>query len=493
MELARAVKISISDSQNISLDIVKRLAKEGFKAFFVGGVVRDMVMVGQDHKPSDFDILTNAPTDEIIRIFSGERVKKVGKAFAICMVNGIEVASCRSDSDMDNFPECDLACRDITINSMAFDPLSGMLIDPFDGRKDITDKIIRFTGSPDDRILEDPLRMVRACRFASLINGNIDDLALDSIIRYRHLTTTYSSNKNSNTDNKNITIYNTNINGYVSPERIRYEILKAMSHKKPSLFFKALHSAGVLELIFPSLARCDNLDGGPHHGESVLEHCLLTGDALSARNPILRLAGYLHDAGKYDAAQIKDGQITFPEHEKMVDAVIYDLKNLRFSIEEIKFIEAVIRTHMRPLTPDSTPKAVRRLLAFLKEHDVKWQTFMQMRIADKAANLAKHPYNRSDIRLRVGKIWSELTNGQLKGGKLPLSIKDLAISGHDVMEILNITPGPEVGRVMNYLFECVIDEPSLNNFEALRELVIQYLNIACNSLKPQLAAIKATI
>ena len=155
----------------------------------------------------------------------------------------------------------------------------------------------------------------------------------------------------------------------------------------------------------------------------------------------------------------------------MVDAVICDLKNLRFSVEEIKFIEAVIRTHMRPLTPDSTPKAVRRLLAFLKEHDVKWQTFMQMRIADKAANLAKHPYNRSDIRLRVGKIWTELKNGGLKGGKLPLSIKELAISGHDVMEILNIPPGPEVGKVMGYLFESVLDDPSLNDYDSLKSLV----------------------
>lgn len=444
------IKSRASDGQNLSLDIVKQLAAEGFKAFFVGGAVRDKVMMGQDYNPSDFDILTNADLDQIAAIFqkSGEIVKTVGKAFAVCMVNGVEVASCRSDSDIDNFPECDLARRDITINSMAFDPLSETLIDPFGGQKDIADKIIRFTGLPDDRILEDPLRMVRACRFASMIDGTIGEETLLSILQYRTLVTEK-----------------------VAPDRIRCEILKAMAHKKPSIFFKNLHKARLLELIFPSLSRCDSLDGGPHHGESVLEHCLLTGDALSARNPVLRLAGYLHDAGKYDAAQIKDGQITFPEHEKMVDAVIRDLKNLRFSVEEIKFIEAVIRTHMRPLTPDSTPKAVRRLLAFLKEHDVKWQTFMQMRIADKAANLAKHPYNRSDIRLRVGKIWTELRNGGLKGGKLPLSIKELAISGHDVMEILNIPPGPEVGKVMNYLFESVLDDPSLNDYDSLKSLV----------------------
>ncbi len=466
--------MKIHDEKDRSFHIARRLINEGFKAFFVGGVVRDMLMMGKEHEPSDFDILTNAPLDKIMSIFAGEKVKQVGKSFSVCIVNGIEVASCRSDSyrtlqdsslglasDLSessqiytHFPECDLSYRDITINSMALDPISGAIIDPFGGKKDIVDRVIRFTGSPDDRILEDPLRMVRVCRFASLINGTIDSSSLDSIIKYRHLL------------NSNNTI--------VAPERIRYEIIKAMSHKKPSLFFRNLHKVQLLELIFPSLSRCDTLDGGPHHGESVMEHCLLTGDALSAINPILRLAGYLHDAGKYEAAQIKDGYLTFPDHEKMVDTVIYDLHKLRFSSEEIKFIGAVIRTHMRPLTPDSTPKAVRRLLAFLKEHDVKWQIFMQMRIADKAANLAKHPYSREDIKLRVRKIWNELNSSQLKGSKLPLSMKELAISGHDVMEIINISEGPEVGKVMSYLFDCVLDEPTLNTFESLKELAIRF-------------------
>ncbi|MBF0204792.1 MAG: CCA tRNA nucleotidyltransferase, partial [Desulfamplus sp.] len=465
--------------KNKSLDIVKKLTKEGFNALFTGGAVRDMVI---GFEPADFDIVTNAPCEDIFRIFAGagEKVKKAGKTFAVCLVNDIDVASCRSDSSdsytakgttivseektstsegTTSFPECDLAHRDITINSMAFDPLSGFLIDPFGGRKDLAKKIIRFTGNPEHRIAEDPLRMVRACRFVSWLQGEFAHTTLLSIINNRHLVVEK-----------------------IAPERIRYEIVKAMSHKKPSHFFRALHITGLLELILPSLSRCADLDGGPHHGETVLEHCLLSGDALSPRKPILRLAGYLHDAGKYDTATIKDGHITFPDHEKMGKAVIRDLQNLRFSNEEIKFVDAVINTHMRPLTPDSTPKAVRRLLAFLKAHDISWQTFMQMRIADKAANLAKYPYKPEDIRLRVDKIWQELKNRKINGcASHPLSILDLDITGNDIMKILDIPSGYKVGQIINYLFEQVLDNPDLNNFESLKKMLHLLYNNNCRA------------
>jgi len=456
MDGSRGIRSSLEKKESLnkeSLNIVRRLTEEGFKALFAGGAVRDMVM---EREPSDFDIVTNASAEEILEIFAAKKVRKVGKSFEVCMVNGVEVAPCRNNSSRQqekplSFPEEDLAHRDITINSMAFDPLTGSLIDPFGGREDLAEKVIRFTGSPEDRIGEDPLRMVRACRFASLIQGRFAPSTLMTIREQRHLLVKRCA-----------------------PERLHHEILKGMEQTKPSLFFKALQSAALLELIFPSLSKCADLDGGKHHGETVFEHCLLSGDALSPRKPLLRLAGYLHDAGKYDAAQIKDGELTFPDHEMMGEAVLADLQTLRFSSEEIKFVDAVIKTHMRPLKADSTPRAVRRLLAFLKSHDVTWQSFMQMRIADKSANLAKPPYNREDIRVRVEKIRQELRCGELKGSSFPLSAQDIEISGHDIMAILNISPGPDVGKIATHLFECVLDEPSVNNFERLKEIAINY-------------------
>ncbi len=425
--LAGGMEAITSETFAKALNIVKHLISNGFKAYFAGGAVRD-ILLGKTSR--DFDIVTNAPIELLPNVFKGKTVKTVGKSFSVCIVDDMEVASCRSglsknsdrsgksdrpddlerlkrsdglsrsnrsESDQNcnhdktnnghipngdsAFPECDLAYRDITINSMAFDPLSNTLIDPFSGRKDLDEKIIRFTGNSEKRIAEDPLRMVRACRFVSALQGTFAPSSLQAIRRYGHL-----------------------LMEHTAFERIHHEILKAMTHQKPSRFFKALHTAGLLELIFPSLNRCVDLDGGPWHGETVFEHCMLTGDALSPRRPLLRLAGYLHDAGKYDAAAIKGGKPTFAGHEKMGRQVLDDLEKLRFSTREIRYIDAVIKTHMRPLKADTTPKAVRRLLAFLKSHDITWQEFMRMRIADKSANLAKPSYTLSEVKLRVSKI-----------------------------------------------------------------------------------------
>lgn len=458
----------------IALNLVKHLNSNGFKAYFAGGAVRDMLL-GKTSR--DFDIVTNAPMEVIPALFRGKTVKTVGKSFSVCIVEGVEVASCRFKNkpheqynkpgeqhlkdytchvqthgtttfpEDPDFPQCDLACRDLTINSMAFDPLSNTLIDPFAGQRDLNLKMIRFTGDPEERIGEDPLRMVRACRFISALQGTAAPSTLSAIRKNARLL----------------------MDGNSALERIQPEIVKAMTHKKPSLFFKALHTAGLLKLIFPSLNRCVDLEGGPHHGETVFEHCMMTGDALSPHRPLLRLAGYLHDTGKYDAAVIKEGQLTFAGHEKMGHQVIHDLEKLRFSISDIRYIDAVIKTHMRPLREDTTPRAVRRLLAFLKSHDITWQEFMRIRIADKSANLAKSPYTMTDIKVRISIIQKEMYH--TKG--TAFTLRDLALNGHEIMEILNIPPGKTVGKIMKQLFEMVLDNPELNRHTTLKGYLVE--------------------
>ncbi|MEA1967822.1 MAG: CCA tRNA nucleotidyltransferase, partial [Thermodesulfobacteriota bacterium] len=335
--------------------IIEKLETCGYRAYIVGGAVRDMIL---DESILDFDIVTDASLNEIQAIFhlihKKKKVKKVGSTFKICIVNDIEVAASRSDDLQSPFPENDLGKRDFTMNSMAYDLFSDRIIDPFSGQEDLKQRIIRFTKSPEMRIKEDPLRMVRACRFVSKIKGKIDPASLDAIKRHKDL-----------------------IPEKVAMERIRLEILKAMEYEKPSMFFQALHRTELLEHIFPSLDRCFDLDGGPHHGETVFEHCMLVGDALSPKKPLLRIAGYLHDAGKYDAAEFKDGKLTFPGHEKKKDKILADLKNLKFSREEIKYIDSIITVHMRPLTEKSTPKAIRRILVLLEKHQLSYHDFLR--------------------------------------------------------------------------------------------------------------------
>ncbi len=425
--------------------IIERLQKNGFAGYIAGGAVRDMVL---KRKSNDIDILTNASLDKIQTIFADQKVKKVGRLFPICIVNGIEVSSGRGELDKADFLKSDLAKRDFTMNAMAFDPVTKKIVDPFNGKGDIKKRVIRFTDNPEKRIKEDPVRMIRACRFAAMIDGHISKKSLKAIIAAQDL-----------------------LDGGVAKERIGHEIIRAMALSKPSWFFKALKSCDLLTKIFPSLERCYNLDGGPHHGETVFEHCMLVGDAISPKYPILRLAGFLHDAGKFDAAITKHGDsglpfLSFPGHEKHTKAVIRDLVKLKFSSKDIAYIKSLIKSHMRPLTHESTPKAVRRLLAMLDDYNLDYKDFMRMRIADKRGNLLKAPYTLSEIRIRLLKLFAEIA------GNSPSREEQLNIKGDDIIKILGVKPGPEIGRIKQILFKKIVDDPELNNYDELKKICL---------------------
>jgi tRNA nucleotidyltransferase (CCA-adding enzyme) len=410
--------------------IITTLHGRGYKAYIAGGAVRDMLL---NQLPEDVDILTDAPARSVAGLFANAR--QVGRSFPIILVNGVEVASCRA-GDARDFPAGDLGMRDFTINSMAWDPVSDTLVDPFSGQRDLADKIIRFTRDPGQRILEDPLRMIRACRFAVRLGGTFADTSLDAILTHAPLIDP--------------------ANGKVTGERIQRELIKAMALDTPSFFFRTLHETGLLAKILPCLDRCFDLGGGPHHGETVFEHNLLVGDALPASQPILRLAGFVHDAGKFDAAGIKAGELTFAGHETHIDAIQQDLERLRFSARDTTYILSLVQAHMRPLTEETTPKAVRRLLSMLDSHHLSFRDFLRMRIADKRGNLAKSPYTLSEIRVRLKKIQAEMSSQAV------FNMNALAISGKDIMEILRLEPGPEVGRIKKMLFERVLEDPCLN-------------------------------
>jgi len=416
--------------------IIDTLKKNGFQAYIAGGAVRDFLL---HKKPDDVDILTNASIKEVTFLFQGQNVKTMGKTFPICCVNGIEISSGRAKFDLKSFPESDLGQRDFTINSMALDPISKKIIDPFNGKKDLEDAVIRFTKDPEQRITEDPVRMIRACRFAAAINGSFSLSSYTLILAFRDLLDTS-----------------------VAKERIHGEVIKAMGLKKPSLFFAALKKTGLLSKIFPSLDRCHGLEGGPHHGETVFEHCMMVGDALPGNRPILRLAGFLHDVGKFDAARQSDGSLTFAGHENDTRAVIQDLERLRFAKKDIDYIVSLIRIHMRPLTAQSSPKAVRRLLARLADRHLDFRDFMRMRIADKKGNLAKNPYTIAEIRVRLKKVFDQME------GQTAFHMNHLMINGNDIIRILGLEPGPDIGRIKQQLFEMVLDDPEVNHYNELK-------------------------
>jgi len=429
--------------------IIKTLCNANYSVHIVGGAVRDLL---SGETPNDFDIVTEAGVNQIIPLFPDYKVDLVGESFNVLIIEGIEVSSYRTDCYHNGeligctpalTIEEDLSRRDLTINSIALCPVSGDIIDPFDGLSDLKNKIIKFTGNPENRIKEDPCRILRACRFLAKIGGTFDD------------ETSYALDTNGR------------LAKTIAPERIRTEIMKAMNTKKASLFFGSMAYIGILEFVLKDLDSCYGLDGGQYHNESVFAHSMIAGDAIHPKFPLLKLAAYLHDIGKYQSSEYDEyDEITFHAHEKIgSDIVKEELKRLKFSNEEIKYISNLIEFHMRSLR-DISPKAMRRLISKFYENDINYKDYLRLKIADRKANLKKNPFTIQEIKVMI-----RLFQAEINCEKPTFSVKDLAINGADVMQVLGIPPGKRVGVILKGLFEAVLNNPELNNREILLELV----------------------
>ena len=416
------------------LEISKRLLETGFQSYMVGGAVRDMFM---GDSPSDFDIATNATPSQLKELFSDCDVNLVGETFGVCIINGTEVATFRKDRNVisgakncevtfaDNIKD-DLIRRDLTINGIAICCQTHKIIDFSNGINHIENKIIKFIGNPLERIEEDPNRIVRACRFFAKIDGVFDLRTKELLHFYRFYMTS------------------------VAPERIRLELLKAMKIQKASKFFHALASIGALEYIFPDLVECICHTHGNHHIEDVFEHMMITGDSISTKFPLLKLAGYLHDIGKPRAWKIgNDGK--FIDHENLGHDILQeDLKRLKFSNDEIEFISNLTRLHMRSSTK-LTPKGVRKTLKKLSESNISLSDHIRLHIADRKGNVG-----------RENKTFGEIRDSLRRFKNCSLTISnfgptDLAVSGGELIEIFNLPKNKIVSDLQKHLVEYVLE------------------------------------
>lgn len=444
--------------------ILQRLNDHGFEAYVVGGAIRDILM---GLKPSDYDITTNAKPDMVMDIFNnveGYTTKFVdAESYKVVSVNGVEIATYRKDIHengktidtvtVDTLQE-DLKRRDFTINAMAVG-LAGFLHDHHGGQRAIEFRTIRFVGNPNERIIEDPNRILRAARFAAKTGFKIQKDSLEAMRAHRKKVDTS-----------------------IAAERIRLEIIKTMKTcKRGSNFFTVLADIDALKYIFPSLDATMDVDGGKQHRETVWEHSLLTGDYMGEHyagkcreNPMLRLAGYLHDVGK-SKPNFKDGDIHFYKHEtKGAEMVEEEMTHLTFVKKEIAFVKNMILLHMNGNIKMS-PKSTRKLLVKLKKSDLTHIDWIIMREADRASNLAKEPINPTKINKLYKKFEHEL-NPATGDGSCPTSMKELAISGTQIQELLGIGPSQIVGVILQYLFDRTVMDPSLNTPEKLKEMVI---------------------
>ena len=432
--------------------IIEMLLNNKYEAYIVGGAVRDYLL---GTKAYDIDIVTSALPDMIEKLFKNHKIKKVGKSFGVILVDDIEVATFRHDKYtglndknvqvkyVKTLKE-DLSRRDFTINAMAYDTTKRKIIDYFNGQSDLQRGIIRFVGNPHKRIYEDPNRIVRACRFYSKLNGKFAKSTKDALIEHGNY-----------------------VKKYVSPERIRLEILKAMKIRKASVFFRSLHEIGVLKFIFPSLDACVNHPHGPHHIEDIFEHNMMCGDAVSPHYPLLKLVGYLHDVGKPISCKInpKTNDFTFIGHTKTGAKILtQELENLKFSNREIEYITSLVFLHMRDIN-SSHPKSIRKVLVYLNKVEIDYIDLVRLKLADVKANMKVGIQKVSDIKSMLIGIKTEIDR------KPPKKFGDLALNGHDVMRITNLNPSPKIGEILNFLFDKVIEEPKLNTKEQLTKII----------------------
>ena len=181
----------------------------------------------------------------------------------------------------------------------------------------------------------------------------------------------------------------------------------------------------------------------------------------------MRLAGYFHDLGKIPAF---DGE-GFKMHELMgADIVDEILSRFRFTKKEIERVKNLVKFHMRSYQSFSSPKAVRKFLKALEDHNVSFKDWLRLRIADRQANLTKDPYTLSEIKTMLLKVENAKNTTPTK----TFGVTSLEINGNNVMKILNIKPGKQIGEVLNHLVDVVLDDPEKNERETLISLVRNY-------------------
>lgn len=322
-----------------AIQIAARLREHGHQAWLVGGSVRDLVL---GREPKDYDISTDARPDQLLEMFP--RAQLVGAQFGVVLVDGVEVATFRSDHSyqdgrhpsevtFETDPKQDVLRRDFTINALLLDPCSLTSLDPsafqvvdyVGGLRDLRAKIIRAIGDPEQRFEEDHLRMLRAIRFAARFGFEIEPGTLAAIQKLHPRITR------------------------VSPERIRDELLRILTEGAPRRGFELLDASGLLGDILPEVAAMQGVEQPPefHPEGDVWTHTLIMLEGLREPPPSLALGVLLHDVGKPGTFRVAD-RIRFDGHVELGERIALDiLTRLRFSNADIDQVIALIANHMR--------------------------------------------------------------------------------------------------------------------------------------------------
>lgn len=412
--------------------VLDRLNGSGFEAYLVGGCVRDSLMGGT---PGDWDVATSAKPEETERALAGFRVIETGlKHGTVTVLSAgmpVEVTTFRIDGDYSDgrhpdrvaFTESlaqDLSRRDFTVNALAYSPGSGV-VDRFGGLEDIATKRIRCVGDPDLRFQEDGLRILRALRFSSVLGFSVEAQTAESLVANRSLL------------------------DRIACERIQAEFTKLLCGRDAGRVMRRFRE--VVAQFIPELAPCFDFEQkNPHHIYDVWEHTLHCVDAVEPQ-PVLRLTMLLHDIEKPECfTQDKAGVGHFYGHaSKSADTARTVLTRLRYDKRTITDVEALVRLHDLPMSPE--PAVMRRRLNRLGEHQLR-----MLLLAAAADVKGKAP--EENRRLKLLESCEKELNHILRQ-KECFSLDGLAVGGSDLLKI-GIAEGPEVGRTLKILLGAVI-------------------------------------
>lgn len=439
--------------------VTNSLKKAGFEAYLVGGCVRDLFM---GKKPKDWDVTTNATPEQIIPIFPRTFYENMfgtvavvdeetkDSSLKIVEVTPYRIESAYSDHrrpDSVKFSqniEDDLKRRDFTINSIAYDPDSSEIIDPFGGVVDLNKSIIRAVGDPNIRFREDGLRILRAVRFHVELGFYIEPETEKSII-------------------KNVSILKD-----ISAERIRDEFQKIIMSGRPSDGIELMNKLGILQYILPELQEGIGVEQNRAHSYDVWNHTLKTLQHAADKNlPLhVRLAAIFHDISKPSTRRWdnKTKTWTFHGHEVVGSRVTENvLERLKFSRETINIVKNLVRWHMFfSDTEKITHSAVRRLIANVGKDNV-WD-LINLRMCDRigTGRPKENPYRLRKYKAMIEEVMRD-----------PISPQMLKTDGRRIMKILSISPGPRVGQILNILLDAVIEDPRINNEQELDKRTVE--------------------
>ena len=436
---------------NHNIEFILNLLKEEGQGYIVGGFVRD-IFLGLN--PKDCDFVTDIEYERLKEIFKKFKPKEMGKHFGIIQIKiggtPYEIAKMREDIGIPldrkvqkveftkNIYD-DLKRRDFTINAIAYDGEKFYFGE--NSKEDIENKVLRFVGDCTQRIKEDPLRILRYFRFLATKDLKYFLETIDEIKKSKNL------------------IQN------LSAERIRDEFSKIITGKNAYKVLKLMSENKILEEIIPEWSKTIGFDQkNIHHIYTVDEHILKSLE-LTSRDLIIRLAVLFHDIGKPRCYTFgEDGQGHFYKHEKYSVEIAEKLMlNLKFSKIDTERVCKIIKYHSL-YRQNIDEIFVKKMLNRFGEEDL--YRYLEVVEADRRTH-NNDVCNLEDLE-QIKTILKKIQET-----KPPLSMKDLKISGKDLLKV-GVPKGKIIGEILDYLMEKVLEDENLNNYETLINLAINY-------------------